>query len=113
MGNDLAPVWNHIQEVDWDGEADLLFKVVDKDFWTSNDTIGTVLLPKRKVQSGFSGILNLEAASKNAEQAKSTLAGYIDPHADVSCCGCFSGTFSLMPRPSVGRLEVRLQVMDD
>merc|ERR1712039_374833 len=91
----------------------MLFKVVDKDWFTSNDTVGIAKLSAKRINRNYTGFLPLEPANKK-DATNGTMAGRmgISPEAELSCC-CFSGIFSLAPRPSGGRLEVKVQIISE
>eukprot|EP00414_Alexandrium_minutum_P006453 CAMPEP_0113823882 /NCGR_PEP_ID=MMETSP0328-20130328/2964_1 /TAXON_ID=39455 /ORGANISM="Alexandrium minutum" /LENGTH=162 /DNA_ID=CAMNT_0000791821 /DNA_START=24 /DNA_END=509 /DNA_ORIENTATION=- /assembly_acc=CAM_ASM_000350 len=61
--NNLNPVWNHSAEVEWDGEGDMVFKVLDKDTYTSDDVLGSAVLHGQQLAQGFNGRVPLEPAS--------------------------------------------------
>eukprot|EP00928_Gymnodinium_smaydae_P074695 TRINITY_DN57720_c0_g1_i1.p2 TRINITY_DN57720_c0_g1~~TRINITY_DN57720_c0_g1_i1.p2 ORF type:complete len:188 (-),score=45.06 TRINITY_DN57720_c0_g1_i1:218-745(-) len=112
--NDLHPVWNHVQEVEWDGQGDIVFKVMDKDLFTSDDLIGHATLPAEVVAKGFDGQLTLERPEKRvgfiSRSATNLLSTFgINPSAQVKCCSCFEAFVSLEEPKKGQRLVVKIE----
>jgi len=69
INNTLNPVWNFTGEIDWDGCSDMCFSLYDANSTKSDTYMGKYILPKKQVEGGFKGAVDLicEHAEKKGQ----------------------------------------------
>lgn len=87
--NTIDPAWGETGQFEWDGFNDLIFIIMDDDFFTKDDFIAQYIVPKEKLMQGVKGSYPLQVMPKyyvaGLNQAQITFK--VGP-APEKGCGC-------------------------
>mmetsp|Transcript_108775 Transcript_108775/g.198075 ORF Transcript_108775/g.198075 Transcript_108775/m.198075 type:complete len:132 (+) Transcript_108775:75-470(+) len=66
--NTLNPTWGTTQVITWDGINDLIFTIMDSDFFTKDDWMGQYILPKDQIPKGAKGSFPVQVHQRFAKR---------------------------------------------
>lgn len=90
VNNDLNPSWGMTKVVQWDGLNDIIFTVMDSDFFTKDDFMAQFILPKSKVCQGLMGTFPMQVPPNLAGRCSPQITIRIAVGSETGCCGSCS-----------------------
>mmetsp|Transcript_121476 Transcript_121476/g.234303 ORF Transcript_121476/g.234303 Transcript_121476/m.234303 type:complete len:135 (+) Transcript_121476:81-485(+) len=85
--NNLNPAWGMTKVIQWDGLNDIIFTVMDSDFFTKDDFMAQFILPKSQIHQGLMGTFPMQVPPKFAGRFSPQITIRIAVGSETGCCG--------------------------
>mmetsp|Transcript_63638 Transcript_63638/g.110915 ORF Transcript_63638/g.110915 Transcript_63638/m.110915 type:complete len:134 (-) Transcript_63638:86-487(-) len=86
--NNLNPAWGMTKVIQWDGLNDIIFTVMDSDFFTKDDFMCQFILPKTQIPQGTQGTFPMQLSPKFRGTCTPQITIKLAIGAEGCCGGC-------------------------
>mmetsp|Transcript_58765 Transcript_58765/g.102328 ORF Transcript_58765/g.102328 Transcript_58765/m.102328 type:complete len:135 (-) Transcript_58765:29-433(-) len=85
--NNLNPTWGLTKVIQWDGLNDIIFTVMDSDFFTKDDFMAQFVLTKDQIPQGCRGTFPMQTPPQFKGTCTPQITFKVEIGAEGGCCG--------------------------